>query len=98
MLSRMTAARFLLSGGQAGEQVSGDLLRLIELADLEVGGDAEGVEPVLVQEPGPGAVLVRVGDAERVLGPAPGVQRLRLVAEERAFFGVPRRDPCGGRW
>jgi hypothetical protein len=83
--------------GKAAEQVSGDLLGVIELADLQAGGDAEGVEPVPVQEPGPRAVLVRVGDTERLLGPAPGLQRLSLVAEQRALLGVARGDPCGRR-
>jgi len=80
---------------QPGKQISGCLLGFVELAGLEVGGDAEGVEPVPVQEPGPRAVLVRIGDAERLLGPAPGSQRLGLVAEQRAFFRMTCRDPRG---
>jgi hypothetical protein len=83
---------------QAGEQAVGHLLGFVELADLQVGGDAEGVEPVPVQEPGPRAVLVRIGDAERLLGLAPGFQRLCLVAEQCAFFRVAGRHPCGRRW
>jgi hypothetical protein len=86
-----------LGRAQAGEQVSGGLLGFVKLADLEIGGDAEGVEPVPVQETGPGAVLVRIGDAERLFGLAPGSQRLGLVAEEGAFLRVPRRHPRGRR-
>ena len=82
--------------GQAGEQGIGGLLGFVELAGLEVGGDAEGVEPVPVQELRPWPVFVRVGDAERLLGRAPGFQRLRLVAHDRAFFRVAGGDP-GGR-
>ena len=66
--------------GQADEHSVSELLGLVELAGLEVGGDAEGVEPVLVQEPRPRAVLVRVGDGERFLGLTPGFQRLLLLA------------------
>jgi hypothetical protein len=84
-------------GAQPGEQAVGQLLGFVELADLQIGGDAEGVEPVPVQEPGPRAVLVRIGDAERFLGSPPGSQRLRLVVQQRALFGMARRDPRGRR-
>jgi len=39
-------------GAQPGEQAVGHLLGFVEFADLQVGGDAEGVEPVPVQETG----------------------------------------------
>ena len=86
-----------LGRAQAGQQAVGHLLGFVELADLQVGGNAEGLEPVPLQEPGPRAVLVRIGDAERLLGPAPGSQRLRLVVQQRALFGMARRDPRGRR-
>ena len=86
-----------LGRAQPAEQAVGHLLGFDELAGLEVGGDAEAVEPVPVQEPGPQAVLVRIGDTERLLGPPPGPQRLCLVAQQRAFLRVPRRDPRGRR-
>jgi hypothetical protein len=83
-------------GGEPGEQAVGDLLGVIELPGMQVGGDAEGLEPVLVQEPGPDPVLFGVGDGEGVLGLLPGPQRLGRVPDQRALLGVPGRDPGGG--
>jgi len=57
--------------GQAGENGSGGFLRLIEFADPRIGRDAVGIKPVLVQEARPYAVLVRVGNAECILGSPP---------------------------
>ena len=64
-------------GGRAGQRRSAGLHRICRPSGRWRRGR---FEPVPVEEPGPRAVLVRVGDAERLLGPAPGLQRLGLVA------------------
>lgn len=56
---------------QARENRVGGFLCLIELADLRIRGYPVGIEPVLIEEARPYAVLVRVGNAECVLGAAP---------------------------
>ncbi len=86
--------------GEPFEDRAGYLLCLVELADPRVGRDAAGVEPVLIEEPRPDPILVRIGDAVGFGGLVPGFERLHLVAECGAFFCVPCGEPGqrSGRW
>ena len=72
--------------GQARQQAGSYLLRFIELADFQVRGEPECVEPVPVEEPGPYPVFLGVRDTERFLGAPPGLKSLGGLCKTWLFI------------